>query len=707
MLRAFKSFSLLFLGLGLLVSPVLATPMSSSQTSDRMDRIADPAGTMQAGSGIPLRTFVGSELDEMIGDTILVSTTWRDQLGTSSNTRFLAYTEDDPSYPNGVVKIVWQEHATASADRYTKYVEVYESEGELVLSSTGSVGLAQDGYPVLDVDQNGQQWPAFHSPQRLNDGQWDSAVMRESTIVPGFYDYMWVDRYDVAQAVWPGLAMQEPEGHLYAHTVGMSSGDDNPYDKSIFYNRMEILAETYSNATPGEEAQLRVTPYCEDIEAVVAANDESGVVAIAVPVSRHLRIGEDNGYYTDHRIAQNCNDVFLWISDDNGDTWDFENGGINVTDFIPPDETLVPDTLAMNKDSLRVYADVNAVVDNGGVVHVTFTTTFVDFFRSRGETSFSNRLWYWNSRDQLCIQMQGKIWNGVVPGAWQTFTNQCQLAVDENNGWVWAAWSQYGEEGDTINFVEDGEEVFVPLDYAQSVNDNSQNFALADIYVAVSPDGHRWTKPVNVTNTRDMTFETAYDGGLAPGDCRSEIHPSLAENVSGDYIHLFYLQDRDGGRAHTWNEGVTTEGELIYQRIAKTNLIAMFNEQAEWIHNYPIHIDSTDFWQDPDEWVWEDLVPDAVDEHSVLTPDQFELQQNYPNPFNPSTQIAFNLKKDGKVKLAVYDVLGREVATLVNRAMSAGSHRVTFLGADLPSGVYFYKLSSGSATQVRKMVLMK
>lgn len=84
-----------------------------------------------------------------------------------------------------------------------------------------------------------------------------------------------------------------------------------------------------------------------------------------------------------------------------------------------------------------------------------------------------------------------------------------------------------------------------------------------------------------------------------------------------------------------------------------------------------------------------------------------ELEQNYPNPFNPSTVVGFRLSVAGNAKLTVYDVLGREVAVLVDGPMSAGAHSVTFDASNLTSGVYLYKLEAGGMTQVRRMSLVK
>lgn len=88
-------------------------------------------------------------------------------------------------------------------------------------------------------------------------------------------------------------------------------------------------------------------------------------------------------------------------------------------------------------------------------------------------------------------------------------------------------------------------------------------------------------------------------------------------------------------------------------------------------------------------------------------PDQFGLNQNYPNPFNPVTTIGYQLAKNGMVSLKVFDLLGQEVATLVNEVKAAGSYEVPFTAANLPSGVYFYRLMSNGNSLVRKLTLVK
>jgi hypothetical protein len=98
------------------------------------------------------------------------------------------------------------------------------------------------------------------------------------------------------------------------------------------------------------------------------------------------------------------------------------------------------------------------------------------------------------------------------------------------------------------------------------------------------------------------------------------------------------------------------------------------------------------------------IVTEAEDFYQPLT---FSLEQNYPNPFNPSTTIEYTIPESGVVTLKVYNVLGKEVAALVNGRNDAGKHKIEFDASLLNSGVYFYKIESGSFVETKKMVLIK
>jgi hypothetical protein len=98
--------------------------------------------------------------------------------------------------------------------------------------------------------------------------------------------------------------------------------------------------------------------------------------------------------------------------------------------------------------------------------------------------------------------------------------------------------------------------------------------------------------------------------------------------------------------------------------------------------------------------------PTAIGDETEL-PNSFSLEQNYPNPFNPSTRISYTIAQSGLVTLKVYDVLGKEVASLVDEMKEAGSYTADFNASNLANGAYFYKLQAGNFSQVKSMMLLK
>ena len=103
----------------------------------------------------------------------------------------------------------------------------------------------------------------------------------------------------------------------------------------------------------------------------------------------------------------------------------------------------------------------------------------------------------------------------------------------------------------------------------------------------------------------------------------------------------------------------------------------------------------------------EGVTGNSPKESAANLPTEFALLQNYPNPFNPSTTINYELPASNFVTLKIYDLVGKEVATLVNEKLDAGRYSATFNGSNLASGMYFYKITAGEFTFVRKMVLIK
>lgn len=141
------------------------------------------------------------------------------------------------------------------------------------------------------------------------------------------------------------------------------------------------------------------------------------------------------------------------------------------------------------------------------------------------------------------------------------------------------------------------------------------------------------------------------------------------------------------GKHHTWsnNSWVPAWGNIfLYYNLMAEYIIMYSTSAAASYHYYPTGVD--DQWQ---------------------SPEKFTLTQNYPNPFNPVTNISFSLAATGNVKLAVYDMLGNEKAVLLNEERIPGNYTESFDARELPSGVYFYRLTAAGKTRTAKMVLLK
>jgi hypothetical protein len=180
--------------------------------------------------------------------------------------------------------------------------------------------------------------------------------------------------------------------------------------------------------------------------------------------------------------------------------------------------------------------------------------------------------------------------------------------------------------------------------------------------------------------------------------------------ASGTFVHLAYLTI-----INTEYYGLgykrSTDGGLTWE-----NNILLINNDSK--ATFPCVITSGPVvqlaWSDNRNGNWEIYYkrnpngnPLGINQIGSEIPSSYSLSQNYPNPFNPVTNIHYEIPKNGFVKLVVFDILGREIQTLVNEKQNAGTYEVTFDGSNLSSGIYFYTLSVGDFKETKKFVLLK
>ncbi len=204
----------------------------------------------------------------------------------------------------------------------------------------------------------------------------------------------------------------------------------------------------------------------------------------------------------------------------------------------------------------------------------------------------------------------------------------------------------------SIGYNTDGALMCVFSGY-QPLPDTLDGFAMNDIYYSLSyDDGATWSTPVNLTNTSDW----------------DELYPTVAPNGNTNEFFIHYQATRGPGSQSFTDNAPTYVVHQVAQIIPTSSIQNISNE----------------------------------------VPDGFSLKQNFPNPFNPSTSIQFNLPTSSLVTLKVYDVTGKEVATLVNsQRLAAGSFQYDFNASNLSSGMYFYTLSTDNFRETKKMMLIK
>lgn len=219
----------------------------------------------------------------------------------------------------------------------------------------------------------------------------------------------------------------------------------------------------------------------------------------------------------------------------------------------------------------------------------------------------------------------------------------------------------------------------------------------------------------------NLYYKRSTNGGLSWGtdtrlsmkNSNYDLFPSLALN--GSNVHLVFYGHRTTGKYASYdiiykkstNDGLTWGSDVQLTNNRSHSTVPSIAVSGSFIHT--IFRDNRDgnyeiYYKRFGASLQKSLA--AVEQEEGL-PTKFELMQNYPNPFNPSTAISYRLSAFSNVSLKVFDLLGQEVATLVNENQQPGNYVKTFDATSLPSGIYFYRLQAGNFITSKKMMLLK
>ncbi|MFA3782357.1 M1 family aminopeptidase [Melioribacteraceae bacterium 4301-Me] len=228
------------------------------------------------------------------------------------------------------------------------------------------------------------------------------------------------------------------------------------------------------------------------------------------------------------------------------------------------------------------------------------------------------------------------------------------------------------------------------------------------------------------------------DSKLAYATATTEDFESIAEKITGQDLSYFFSEwiYGTGYPKYIVNWGWTEISPSNYQlqiRISQSinanptfftmpiqvkitgknfsdTTFTLFNNQAEQTFYKNVSFKPDSLILDPNNFILKNISVSTTINRIVTLPTEFQLFQNYPNPFNSTTKIKFTIPSDANMSLTnltVYDVVGRKVAVLINKNLEAGIYELTFNKTELPSGVYFYKLTVGNYESTKKMILLK
>lgn len=673
---------------GLVIAMILV--MVGSVWADLSKGPASKMTPMRGGSNDPSITARWIEPDprdngsarlDTIGTIYPAGLTWFDQQHNGTIGKMITVDE------SGYVHVLWMKGQTSDNDNGPRHV--YYNIWDPATSSFQFLSAGQPAGQVVDASSragyacmaglpSGWVFPSFH--QEISNLAHTGAAI---DLMPGMGifnttmpDYIY-ENGTAMEIIWPKIAVGGDSTIHVVSTENPANGQLGAWQR-IYYSRGHPEWDTDGmgvqvnwDAVEGV-AEFKMIDTVMVIAPMIAASAISDRVVIAwsQPRSENIQI--------DSLRTQHDNDLYIIVSEDGGYNWGAMQ---NVTDFAYADEDCPGgDTLACDRDTFRLYTDCDVILDASDNIHVAFTTKH--YFSLEGTISRTfSEIWHWSdntdvfsniTKGEFGINWEDSTWNSpwMDAGAWQLMVQRPSLSLDPVTGYLYCSYQRY----DTMQISEAG-------------------FPMAEIYVAVSTDnGCLWSAGVDVTNTI---------AGLEipAGQCMHERDVSIANRVTYSngqgYIDMFYVLDGDAGTP-LQDEGTVTLNPALYQRIPISQIPS--TPVNPWFA-MNLHADSSHY------------PPCALaigpDQPNRL-PESFTLYQNYPNPFNPATTIQFDLSRNAKVTLKVFNVVGQEVATLFDGAtLTAGVQTVAFDGSSMASGIYLYRLEVDGITSARKMVLMK
>ncbi|MBU1882601.1 MAG: T9SS type A sorting domain-containing protein [bacterium] len=469
---------------------------------------------------------------DVVGDTMTIGTTWYDIQHNGTVGRMLA--EDE----FGNMHFAWMNGLNSGASSrhiYYNYVTAGGTQGWPYFGTPVESSI-KAGYTTMDVDHGGLAFPTFHE-QTGSSPNYHTAVGADFFPLGGAFlvtEPPWLFIGGLEQEIiWPKCMFDRNQRfHIVSTENPLSGVAGDP--QRVFYTYGTYDPLTYIMEYPASPTWTELT-WTMTIAPDVAASDVSDRVAFGWTYCK------DAGFpVPPYSYSQLNNDIHILIDDDGIDPDPLQ--AFNLTDFIPPDLTWLPDTTLANMDTLRAYTDMNLFFDQDDYLHVVFSTR--SFFELEGTSYWHPSIvWHWSEQYPDDFSMVHNAfddwsWNFIDCGAWNLKAQRPSLGQDPATGHLYCMYQVFDVDTTAIS---------------------AQGWPSGEIYVSVSTDGGlSWAEGTNIT-------QTVTPNNAPAGACLSEITPSMAKTVDGN-CHILYVLDKDAGTV-VQTEGTWTYNQVIYHKV--------------------------------------------------------------------------------------------------------------------------------------------
>ena len=482
-----------------------------------------------------------------VGVVYQMGTSFSDKQHNGSCGRQIVYDE------NGYTQVVWMNALNSSASQRHIYYNLLDDNGTVPFPDGIQVDeVVRAGYATLVVRSDNRAMPVFH--------QSSPSANSHSVIAFDFMPYIgafqtvelpWVYQGAVdLEVIWPVSAIDWNDRVHIVSTENPNNPVSEPYGLYYAWAEYDLVSMQINTC-----AEQQFIAYTDEIASDVAASPVSNRVAVGW--LKNTSYGPPD-YYR--------NDLLVCISED-GTTWDW-NDPINITQWIPPDLNLLPDTLAAEKDTFRCAGDMSLVFDYNDDLHVFFTVR--EYHPLYNTVEIGNSLIYhWDEVSQdYSLVANGWFEDPILGNPDGEFLASLPSAsIDHETYDIYCVYQRYldpiGQSG-----------MGYPYQIGNHADTSAAGFPNGEVWISKSVDGGwSWSAGTNLSNSDSP--------GAPAGECMSEISPGLALTIIDDRLNTFYIMDKSAGGA-----GTLTLNDVLVQRTMVQQIPA-----APLLPNYPMHVE--------------------------------------------------------------------------------------------------------------------